>query len=273
MGLAVSLDDMADNSYDEMIAAIRNDPMATALLVDFDGTLTPIVLEPLAAQLDAPEIELIHRLSMLVGTLAVVSGRPGTFLVDRLDLAAGRSTRLRAYGRGGLDVIDPSGKILEDSSLDRWLPTMEAIARRAQELAPDAWVETKGVVITLHWRMALDREPELRAFAAQAMIESNVQCREGKMSVELFPSGTPSKASVASDLGRDAHVIAFIGDDFGDLEAFDVLDQCAQHAQTFRGCVIGDGVPEEMVRRADFLLDSPHATIAMLNVLERELRD
>lgn len=264
---------MTDKNFDTMIAAIVREPSATVLLVDYDGTLTPIVKDPLEAYLGTEDIELLHRLSFALRTLAVVSGRPGNFLVERLKLSRDRQTRLRAYGRGGLDVVDSSGEITRDDALDQWLPKMSEIAHRAQELTPDTWIETKGVVITLHWRMALKREPELRAFAIGEVAKSNVVCREGKMSVELFPPGAPSKATVVTKLGRDARIVAFIGDDFGDLEAFDALDGCAVYAQTFRGCVVGDGVPPEMIKRADFLLESPQATISLLTELERRLSD
>ena len=262
---------MADRGAEALIDAVACDPGGSALLIDFDGTLATIVSKPSDADLEAEHVDLLHRLSRLVKVLAIVSGRPGTFLADRLEFASHPGTRLIAYGRGGLDYVTVSGEIDRDDSLDRWLPTMDKIADDARHLAPEALIESKGVVITLHWRAAPSSEAVLRAFAARAVDEFGLSARDGKMSLELFPHEVPSKSSVTGDLGRDAHVVAFIGDDFGDLEAFDALDRLERSAQTFRGCVAGEGVPEEMLIRADFVLESPDDTIALLERLETKL--
>lgn len=254
---------MTNERTRDLIAAFASSPASSALLVDFDGTLAPIVKDPRTARLAPMQIDLLHDVANLIGSCCVVSGRPGAFLAERLDLSAGRASKLRAYGRGGLDVVDSFGTVVEDDAFGHWLPTMHAIALEARSIAPAAWIEEKGVVLTLHWRRAPQSEPALRALVKHYRTTGSLAARDGKSSIELFPHDIPTKATVVRDLARDATCVAFIGDDVGDLEAFDALDACDIRVQTFRGCVRDEETPAALVERADFVFDSPNETFAL----------
>src|SRR4051794_5005482 len=65
-------------------AALRKNPAATAILTDFDGTLSAIVANPQDAQPLPGAVEVLSDLSILYGRVAVISGRPVAYLVDRL---------------------------------------------------------------------------------------------------------------------------------------------------------------------------------------------
>ena len=258
----------------DLIVAFKNDPSHGALLLDFDGTLTPIERDPEVPTLTSGQIDLLHRLSIPLGTLAIVSGRSGSFLVKRLGFNSHRESRLIAFGRGGLDEIDSRGTITPDLAFERWNPVMRDIAERARKAAPRAWIEEKGVVLTLHWRRAPETEQVLREVAQSAVDLAGLSSREGKRSIEVFPPDVPSKSSVVHALSRDARVIAYIGDDVGDLEAFDALDALdalKKEMLTFRVCVTGDEVPAGMTERADLVLESSSETFGLLDVLASEL--
>lgn len=255
----------------DLIDAFSDDPTHAALLLDFDGTLTPIERDPESPALSVEEIDLLHRLSRSLGTLAIVSGRPGDFLVERLGYDTHRGSRLIAFGRGGLDEIDTDGMITTDRTFERWDAKMRALAARGREVAESAWIEEKGVVLTFHWRRAPATEPVLRALAQAASAESGLVTREGKQSIEIFPPGVSGKPDVVRALSKHARVIAFFGDDVGDLETYDVLDELEASMVTFRVCVTGDEVPNGMAERADLVLDGYRETIALLEVLAERL--
>jgi hypothetical protein len=66
--------------------------------------------------------------------------------------------------------------------------------------------------------------------------------------------------------GLDA--AAFIGDDRGDLLAFDALDRfVAAGGLAMKAAVRSDEAPPELIERADVLLDSPLAVVAALRQL------
>ena len=71
---------------DAMIDALTERPSETAILVDYDGSLAPIVDMPDDAVALPAAIEALRRLDGLVGRVGIVSGRPVDFL------ARGRST-------------------------------------------------------------------------------------------------------------------------------------------------------------------------------------
>ena len=255
----------------DLIVAFKADPTHSALLLDFDGTLTPIERDPEAPTLSTTQIDLLHSLSVLLGTLAIVSGRTGSFLVERLGFDTHPKTRLVAFGRGGLDAIDSAGTITSSRAFEQWDAPMRELARDARRAAPLAWVEEKGVVLTFHWRRAPSTEPVLRDIARQAVEHLGLVAREAKQSIEIFPPGVPGKPEVVRALSEGSRVIAYFGDDTGDLEAYDALDRLGAEIKTFRGCVKGDEVPAGMQERADLVLDSSAETFELLTLLADEL--
>ncbi|HUG83210.1 MAG TPA: trehalose-phosphatase, partial [Euzebya sp.] len=52
------------------------DPAQACLVLDFDGTLAPIVADPATSRMPEPTRAVLARLARTLGRLAVVSGRP-----------------------------------------------------------------------------------------------------------------------------------------------------------------------------------------------------
>jgi trehalose 6-phosphate phosphatase len=91
------------------------------------------------------------------------------------------------------------------------------------------------------------------------------------MSLELRPPVHVDKGTVVADLIRDRGAACFIGDDFGDLPAFDALDR---HAAETGEPVVRVGVrsqeaPAELIERADVLVDGPTGAVEFLRSLLR----
>src|SRR5438046_3598854 len=64
------------------LAAIRSEPARALIATDFDGTLSPIVADPREARADPGAVEGLRELAGLVGTLAVITGRPAAEAVE-----------------------------------------------------------------------------------------------------------------------------------------------------------------------------------------------
>src|SRR5260221_14088875 len=64
------------------LAALLDDPRHALVPVDFDGTLAPIVPDPSAARALPPAVTALRELAPLIGTLAVVTGRPAVTVVE-----------------------------------------------------------------------------------------------------------------------------------------------------------------------------------------------
>ena len=68
----------------DSLASLRDAPETAGIFSDFDGTLSPILQDPAAAEPLAGVSELLDELSRRYRIVAVVSGRPVAFLARHL---------------------------------------------------------------------------------------------------------------------------------------------------------------------------------------------
>src|SRR5580704_931257 len=143
------------------LAPLLEDPATTAVVTDFDGTLAPIVDRPGDARPLDGTAEVLERLAQRFGVVAVVSGRPVSFLVDHLT-PPGEASRPgspqspgpappRFVGLYGLEWSAGDGTVGVEPGVERWRPVVGESARRLRSLAPEGvMVEAKGLTVTLH---------------------------------------------------------------------------------------------------------------------------
>jgi hypothetical protein len=122
------------------LAPLLVDPAATAIVSDFDGTLSPIVDRPDDARPLDGTAELLVALSRRFKTVAVVSGRPVSFLVEHLTERAsvpdpGEASPL-FVGLYGLEVATADGRIVPDPEAEGWRPVIDEVAGRLRSGAP-----------------------------------------------------------------------------------------------------------------------------------------
>lgn len=141
-------------------AALSIDPARVGLFFDLDGTLAEIVDDPEAVVPISGVTDRIARLGEHLGRVAVVSGRPVSFLERFFDPPVELSGLYGLEHRSG-------PRLLVDSTALEWLPVMSRTAYRAQvEFGPDA-VEDKRYSLTIHYRGA----DEDRAHAVVQWVE------------------------------------------------------------------------------------------------------
>src|SRR5438093_3511478 len=119
-----------------------------ALLLDYDGTLTPIVTDPATAYL-SPTMQQI--LTALVQhpryQVAMVSGRA---LADLQGRAAGLARYMA--GNHGLQIAGPEIDYChpEAVQLQSHLQLLAEELQQELETIPGVWVEDKGLTLTVH---------------------------------------------------------------------------------------------------------------------------
>ena len=236
------------------------DPSRAAVLTDFDGTLAPIVDDPAAAAPLPGAIEVLRRLSARYAVVGVVSGRP----VDHLVRVLGPGLWLS--GLYGLETFDRDHTV-ETPGAAEWRSVVDASVARALAEHGDA-VEPKGLSLTLHFRTRPGREIAMRAWAEEEAARSGLVVRSAKASLELHPPVPADKGTVVEAAAAGLAAVCFIGDDVGDLPAFDALDRlAASGVHTVRVAVATSEAPAELVARADVVVEGPMGALALLERL------
>lgn len=234
-------------------------PGRAGIFTDFDGTLAPIVEDPAAAVPLAGAVGVLHRLAARYAVVGVVSGRPVDYLVSRV------GEELWLSGLYGLETLD-RGRRVTSAEADRWRPVVDdAVARAAGSFG--AVVEHKGMSLTVHFRTSPEAGPAVRAWAEEESDRSGLVVRSAKASVELHPPVRADKGTVVEGAAAGLGAVLFLGDDVGDLPAFDALDRlAAAGVHTVKVAVSTEEAPAAMLERADLVVDGPEGA---LEVLER----
>jgi len=248
---------------------LLEDPARSALFLDFDGTLAAIVADPLGARPLPGVPDLLRRLAERVGLVAVISGRPTAFLADVLDSPHG----VHLIGLYGLELA------LDGSDGARWKAEMADVAKEATAEAPEgAYVEPKGLTLTLHWRQAPEVQPWVEAFAVRQHELRGLAAHRGRRSVELQPPVAVDKGTVlrtlAARMDPPPLALAAFGDDVGDLPAFVAAAALAQQRpglHVARVAAVDDESPPEVAAQADLTVAGAIGAAALLEDLAEAL--
>jgi trehalose 6-phosphate phosphatase len=248
-------------SVTELLAPFRADPAGSGVFSDFDGTLAPIVDDPAASAPLAGVADALRGLAARYGRVGVISGRPASFLVAHL----GRRG-LFLSGLYGLEVVDDDDVVRPVPEAEPWRAVIEDLTRAA--VPPGLSVEAKGVSVTVHYRADPTLEPVARDWtAAQAAATGLVQ-HPARMSYELRPPLERDKGTVLAAAAEGCRQVCFLGDDRGDLSAFDALDRLAAAGATVvRIGVASPEAPAEILERADVTVDGPEGSLSVLRAL------
>jgi trehalose 6-phosphate phosphatase len=255
---------------------IALDPLVTAasrvaLVVDFDGSLAPIVDDPSRAHALPAALDALTRLVPLLGRVGVISGRPVAFLAAEVPVAG-----IELVGLYGLErAID--GEIVVDERVAPWLDAIADAADEAEAALPGVLVERKGAVsFTLHYRAEPERADEVRACAVDLSRRYGLDApQRGRMAIELRPPVPVDKGTAVTEMVHGSAVAAFAGDDAGDLPAFDALVQLASEGTLEHAVRIGvrsSEAPPEILA-ADVVVDGPTGLTALLQDLAQAISE
>lgn len=252
-------------SVTELLAPFRDDPSGTGVFTDFDGTLAPIVDDPSAARPLAGVVDALEALARRYGRVGVISGRPASFLVEHL---GGRGVFLS--GLYGLEFVDEgSGEVRAIEEAAPWREVVEKAASAGDAGLPaGVSVERKGLCLTVHHRHDPSREAESRAWVEAQATKTGLVVHPARMSFELRPPLKRDKGTVLAEAAAGRRRVCFLGDDRGDLTAFDTLDRMAAAGATvLRVGVDSEEAPAELLERADIVVEGPEGSLRILRGL------
>jgi trehalose 6-phosphate phosphatase len=248
-----------------VLGPLADDPARAAVIVDFDGTLAPIVDDPPAATPLPEAAATLGRLARRVGRVAVVSGRPVAFLRELLPVDG-----LTLFGQYGVERFE-GAEVTTAPAAGHWAEAVRRAADEAEAGLPELFVERKGeVAVGLHWRQRPDLEAAATEIGRRLAGVHGLRLEPGRQTLELRPPLDVDKGTAVEELAGGASAALFIGDDRGDLAAFAALTRLAEEgrlAHAVRVAVRSAEAPAELLDQADLVVDGPHGALELLDRL------
>jgi trehalose 6-phosphate phosphatase len=241
--------DRPEHRGHELLARLAAEPRRTALFLDVDGVLAPIVALPEDARVPEETRTELRRLNEKYALVACISGRAGGDARRVVGVP-----QLVYVGNHGLELQPEAG---------------EWAARLGDFLAEVDWprVENKGVTAALHYRGVADEEIAVRELEqiAERARELGFVARFGRKILELVPPLRADKGTAVQTLlaERGLRRALYAGDDTTDLDAFRALDELELAVRVAVGSAEG---PPALSQAADLVVAD---TRELRNLLRR----
>jgi trehalose 6-phosphate phosphatase len=238
----------------DALARLAEAPKRSAIVLDVDGTLAPIVPRPEDARVPeetrAELVRLVERYAML----AFLTGRTGADA--RRLVGVDGAWYVGVHGLENEPDAGPWREVL------RWLATSSGW--------PAGETEDKGLTVSFHYRRAEDEaaaRAELERLAQKARSVGLVP-RFGRKVLEVRPPVEADKGTAVRRLVRERRVsrALYAGDDTTDLDAFRGLRQ-ADLELAVCIAVASDESPEGLREQADVVVGSPSELLELLRRL------
>jgi len=218
-------------------AKVRNDLIQAfhrgknrLLLLDYDGTLVPLVKRPEKAKPDAGLLRLLGNLLGLKNAeVVIISGRDKETLQEWFaDLNVGLIAEHGAW------IKAPKAKWTTIQPLTgQWKAELAPTLRHYVDRTPGSFIEEKDFSLVWHYRrvdpaLAERRLSELKDTLLQLAAAYNLGVLEGKKIIEIKNSGVDKGQAALKWLARSKwDFILAIGDDRTDEDLFGILPQGA----------------------------------------------
>jgi trehalose 6-phosphate phosphatase len=285
----------------EALEPLRSDSSHSAVLLDIDGTLAPIVRH--AADAHVPEatrtllIEIARRYRLVgcvsgrraatarqivaIGSIAYVGNHGGELLragATRPELApelAAWTERVRAFATR---AYTPEYQRLRVRSEDKhaiaafhWRGAPDEVAAVAAVTEIAARAQEAGLAV--HWgRKVLEVRPPVvldKGLGVAALLNGGVVAEE-RGAPPAHEEGPPSPRDVSAGRGPAFHAALYVGDDTTDLDAFRglrALVQAGELEHAVCAAVRSEEAPPELVGEADVAVDGPSGVRELLEAL------
>jgi trehalose 6-phosphate phosphatase len=236
---------------DALLEQVTAAPGEAGLFLDFDGVLAPIVERPEDAYPPPATRAELARLVESYGLVAVVSGRAGSDVKERVGVPG-----VVYVGSHGLEL---------DRQADRWRQQIVDFSSAAAW--PAAEIELKGLSVAFHFRHREDENAavlELEALAERAR-DDGLVARFGRKVLEVLPPVGSNKGTAVRSLMEGAGLSRALvaGDDTTDLDAFRAVEEL-EHK--LRVAVLSEESPTILGEHAELVLAS---TVEFLELLKR----
>ncbi len=260
----------------DALAPLRSDPSGSAVLLDIDGTLAPIVENAADASVPEATRQLLIAIARRFGLVACISGRRASEARAMVSIGA-----ISYIGSHGAELLQAGWtEAVLDPALAAWVQRMRAFAvgedtthlRRAR-----IRLEDKGAIIAFHWRGAPDEDAAVRLLqtVAERARSTDLEVHWGRKVMEVRPPVRIDKGDAVTGLIRRGNVRAaiYVGDDTTDLDAFRALAKLTESGELQYGLRVGvrseDG-PAELEAATDLLVDGTDGVQRLLASLAAE---
>lgn len=245
---------------------VIDDPAGALIALDFDGTLSNLVADPMTSRPVDGAVELLSELASRGARIAIVTGRD--------------AETVRALG--GLDRIPGvviSGLHGAETWRDGELSTRDepsGVSALRSELPPllsavdeNVWLEDKRLSLVVHTRRSAAPEAALEQLAgpvSQLAATHGLEVVGGKLVLEVRIPGLSKADALRALLAESATAALFAGDDLGDLPAFDALRSWVTDTGK-PGLTVSVGEVAEVRSAAMLNVDSPADLVELLRPL------
>jgi trehalose 6-phosphate phosphatase len=267
--------DEARSHLDAVLAVLDR----TVIGLDFDGTLSPVVDDPEQAWIHPDAHAALAGLAGALRAVAVVTGRPVAQVLHlgSLDDVAGvliaGGTDVQVFGqygaerwsgadRGHASAETPAGLAAFGAELPEVLRTHDAT---------EAWIEDKGLALAVHTRRMTDGAAafeRLSAPLAELAARHGLHVEPGRQVIEVR-AGDSDKGQALRTLVEEQRAggVIFVGDDLGDLPAFEAVRTLRDRG--LPGLVVCSASEEQPVlaEQADVVVDGPDGVVHFLRHL------
>lgn len=204
---------------------------AILLLLDFDGTITPIAKRPQEAELSPEMARVLKLLSRKKGfKVAIISGRSLSDLEEKIGLRS-----IIYVGNHGLEIARGRERFIYPEALES-IPTMRKLKKslkRELKSIKGAILEDKRVGLAVHYRMVKNSDLQRLRRVVGAILrpfeeKGKIRIGRGKKIIEAKPPiiWDKGKATIflLDSFRREKPLSIFLGDDRTDEDAFSALD-------------------------------------------------
>ncbi len=219
-------------SYWDSIADKIKNAKHVILLLDYDGTLTPIVERPESAYLSSQVRDCLQELvSFHSLTLGFISGRP----LNDLQAKVGVTDALYA-GNHGLEIEGPNTSFVNPEAAEA-IPLLHTLGQNislAIAGIKGAWIEDKRLTLSLHYRLVDEAQYNrlndiFNESIREPLAYDRIIVTSNKKTYDIRPSVNWDKGKAIEYINKtlfpkNKPLILVVGDDKTDYDAFRVVN-------------------------------------------------
>ena len=230
----------------------------SALLFDFDGTLSELVDDPAQASIETRSETALHKLAETVDVVGIVTGRAVADVQSKLD-----TSKMVVVGNHGLEWVVRGTHESHEAGVQAEAEIEAAIAEIRERIEHDRLsegviYENKRLSASIHYRQAPNRKQVgsvLVPLARRVAGAHGLRLTEGKNIVELRPVAEVDKGTAMQQLQKEFGFasMVFLGDDLTDVDGFAALKELREAGtlDTLAVGVLGPDSHPQVALKAD----------------------
>ncbi len=255
---------------DAVARAVRAALPDVLVAADFDGTLAPIVVDPEHSRPEAGAVAALAALAARGAKVAIVTGRDARTvlrlggLAEVPGLAVAGLYGLETWHNGALDTPETP------DALHRLRDRLPAVLREANA-DPDVWIEDKRLSLVVHGRRAEDPQAVLEPLQdpiARLAEELGLEVHAGSGVLEVRVPGYDKAGALRRLIEASSpRAVLFLGDDLGDLPAFEQIRVLRASGLVAWGVAVLSSGVTDVANAADVHARTPAEVVALLRAI------